>query len=138
MSEDQAPQVREFDLADELAAVNRFRLIQELEPAFYEKNWQRVCFITTVVSGLAQECEHLPLTMGIAAHLAEDEAADSIRGVLRTIEWDQERFEKFDERLGTSMIAALKLSKEPDFPPWLLYAARVISAGLIEVKGEKG
>ena len=63
MNEDRTLPVREFDLADELAAVNRFRLIQELEPAFYEKNWQSVCFINAVVSGLAQECDDLPLVM---------------------------------------------------------------------------
>ena len=96
-----------YDIADELAALNRVRLIQELEPAFYERHWQRVAYVTTMASSLANTFAELRLMLGVCAQSALDDAARGIRDTLAAIELDDEARARFFRELDLGLRSAL-------------------------------
>jgi len=121
----------QYDIADELAALNPFRLLEELEPAFYERHWPRICFIRVTVSQLARESGDLHLAMGVAAHLDVLDAADLIRRTLRQIEWPEGRLRAYRDELEQPLRAAYRLVLEADLPEWLHAARDIIRAAFI-------
>jgi hypothetical protein len=134
---DAAPAAENFDIADELAALNRFRLIEELAPEFHEKHWQRIAFITVTVSSLAQQSPDLQLIMGVTAGHGHDDAANAIRGVLRQLfEEAPERALWIHQQLEQPLRSAILLGREAAaMPEWLEFAMQVIRAGMIEASG---
>lgn len=121
----------EFDLADELAALNAFRSLKELLPDFWQAHWQRAMYISAVVGGLASESDDLRLAMGIAALTPDQPAGKLIRFELNAIDWEPERKQWFLDQLSEGLFAAYKLAKEPGFPEWLDEAKRIVNAGFI-------
>lgn len=125
------PESPHYDLADELAALNRLRLIEELAPEFYQRHWQRVAYITAVVSGFAHDTDELRFAMGIAASAEEDVAADLIRSLLPGTKFFGEKSEWFDSQMEAVLRSALKLVREPDLPDWLHHARDVIEHAFV-------
>ncbi len=122
----------EFDIADELAVLNRFRLIEEFAPAFHQQHWQSIAFISAAVSALSQETADLRLVMGmlLLSGAGHDEEADAIRNMLRQIFEDgPERATTFVRRMEAPLRSALKLSQDPELPGWLHHAHGIIAAG---------
>jgi hypothetical protein len=127
-----------YDVADELAALNRMRLIQELEPEFYQRHWQRVTYITAVVSGFAQDTDDLRLAMGICASSPEDDAAEMIRELFPNTSFADEKSEWFLRQLETVLRSALKLVREPDLPDWLHHTRDVIEHAFVSAPPDQG
>lgn len=118
------------ELAEILAAVNRFRLVDELEPEFYGKYWISIKVGTCVIEHFTDDDSRL--LFALVARSALDDATRAIREILADSTLTQAQLERADGQLDASLRSLRKACKAPDLPEWLECAKAVIDRCFVE------
>ena len=113
-----------------LAAINRFRLVEELEPAFFQKHWLSIRVGTCVID--YWDDPNAQLLLGLAANNGLDQAAEAVLTVIANWPFDAERADQAAGQIQSCLRSLRKVCRDPELPDWLLGAKQIIDDSFID------
>ena len=109
-----------------LAAVNRFRIVDDVEPKFFEKHWLSIRAGTCVIE-FWDDPQHR-LLLGLASSAGLEQAASTMELLIADASFDDQKAGRFDRQLELCLRSLRKVCHDPQLPDWLIGAKHVIDA----------